>query len=201
MRRDFLCASALVACYGTLPTAAFIPSSSSSMSNGVNSRHKQIQRTWSGLNLVPEQGNQLVAAYTAALSKYQENHEDEDILEEFDNTDVGSTNRNFLQRVFSLPSASKKVKVMAPTTTTIITSRPSSSSSCDDPNQEILLFPLVGFTFCRHGNQVVPLPTQSNLACRLPPSKEGDVYGWYSPVCKLNMYAVNEEEYCTAPSS
>jgi hypothetical protein len=68
----------------------------------------------------------------------------------------------------------------------------------------VVIFPLVGFTFCQNGNRVVALPTQSNVSCRLSfrsTTKKEDVYGWYSPVCKLNLYAADEEAYCQAPSN
>jgi len=222
-RRGILPAGALIVWYGSsCPASAFSPSD------------RQVRRqapvrqppTWSSsaspLHLVPEQGNQLVAAYTAALSKY---HEEEHRLDgegvedavamnndsEIDDsprrlrnptTLTTDSSRNFVQRAFSLPSLGNNNNKKKKTKASVASS---SSSSIDEGDQhDIVLFPLVGFTFCRNGNQVVPLPTQSNVSCRLPRRSKVDqeqVYGWYSPVCKLNMYATNEDDYCTAPNT
>lgn len=217
-RQGILQAGALIVWYGSCSSFAFSPSDMQLR------RHVRQQPGSSQLQLVPEQGNQLVAAYTASLSKYHEEHrlvsegvEDEAMDDDVENDDSprrlgnpktltsdSSSSRNFVQRAFSLPSLgnnnnnnNKKLKAMSSTS--------ASSSSTDDTDQQhdVVLFPLIGFTFCRNGNQVVPLPTQSNVSCRLPRRSKVDqeqVYGWYSPVCKLNMYAANEEEYCTAPN-
>jgi hypothetical protein len=220
MRRGMLHAGALVL-YGSCSSSAFSPSDILLQRNVrlLHSQHVQ-KPVWSSqLHLVPEQGNQLVAAYTAALSKYEEEHRldgegVEDVAMNDDDesprwvgnpttpADDSSTSsrasRNFVQRAFSLPSLgssnnNKKLK----------TSSSTSSSSTENGDQhDVVLFPLVGFTFCRNGNQVVPLPTQSNVSCRLPRRSDvhqEEVYGWYSPVCRLNMYAANDEEYCNSP--
>lgn len=178
---------------------AFTPSSKTP-------KQQQQQRSsrCSQLRLVPEQGNQLVAAYTAALSKYEDISDDDDDYEEEDDDDVPrmtttATNRNFVQRAFSIPSPTitnnKKRSIKRDSFTTAI-------STTEGSGDDVVIFPLVGFTFCQNGNRVVALPTQSNVSCRLPRSKTSraeEIYGWYSPVCKLNLYAPMDEEYCQAP--
>jgi hypothetical protein len=165
----------------------------------------------SSLKLVPGQGNQLVAAYNA------KNYKDVTLPED-DNDDADDegfvspptaidvepiaaavvaappNNRNFVRRAFNLPSNMIR-RHPHPKAELIDTSAaPIIGNAADD----VVLYPLVGFTFCRNGDRVVALPTTNHVSCRLPISRKEEVYGWFSPVCKLDMYS---EDPCRAPES
>lgn len=196
MKRDTLyyaSALPLLAFSGLLlePSAAFVSSST---------RGQQLVK----LNLVPGQGNQLVAAYNAATCKKTELEDDENDTDAVPqaavtitvNDPVGvaqDTPRNFVKRAFSLPSHKKHPHPKA---------EGLESTSSDSPSfpmetsKDVVYFPLVGFTFCRSGDRVIPLPTQSNVSCRLRTNRKEELYGWFSPVCKLDLYA---EDPCRAP--
>lgn len=165
MRREFLHACAVLALF---ESGAYAFSASS-----MNQKHRA-----SCLQLVPEQANQLVAAYTAGLKDFEDLEDLEDEIANMPPKINEQNPRNFVQRAFNLP-ARKHPK----------------------EDGDVVVYPLVGFTFCQNGDRVVALPTKSNVSCRLLPisHKEAVVYGWYSPVCKLDMYAP-EDSYCQAPS-
>lgn len=155
------------------------------------------------LQLVPGQGNQL-AAYNAAHHKDEEDVQDND---EADNDfealpmaitvgsepDAANSNsRNLVKRAFNLPS--NMIRRHPHPKVELIESPTASKSS--NTLEDIVLYPLVGFTFCRNGDRVVALPTTSNVSCCVPISHKGELYGWFSPVCKLDMYS---EDPCHAP--
>ena len=153
------------------------------------------------LQLIPGQGNQLVAAYNAATCKKIEDGQEQEANKE-EETAGGETiiqlvkpsapskaddepsspaSQSLASRIFSLPSA-------------LIGNRKSHKKS--DKNDDIVLYPLVGFKLVHHDEKVIALPTKSHVACRLPVSsrKDEDVYGWYSPSCSLNLYAQDISE-------
>jgi hypothetical protein len=181
MRRDTLYYASVMALFGLLePSAAFV------------SPFSRQQQSAVALNLVPGQGNQLVAAYNAANCKKENEYDDDEESKSplptaitVNQPLVGlakDTPRNFVQRAFSLPSYG-------------LEQFPSSSDNKKE-QKDVIYFPLVGFTFCRNGDRVIPLPTQSNVSCRLRTNHKEEVYGWFSPVCKLDMYS---EDLCHAP--
>ncbi len=127
------------------------------------------------LHLVPGQGNQLVAAYNAAACKNEDSDSEESpiiITEE--------TPRNFVTKVFNLPS---------------VRLHPYPKAEGVDSDSDVVYYPMTGFTFCRNGDRVIALPTTSNVSCRLPNRNE-EVFGWFSPVCKLDLYS---DDLCRDP--
>lgn len=136
------------------------------------------------LHLVPGQGNQLVAAYTAATcQKEKENNENGfddaaiQLVTEVGEEPSSAAARSIASRIFSLPS-------------TLINRK--NSKNCQE---DIVLYPLVGFKLVHYGEKVIALPTKSHVACRLPVSEKDEaVYGWYSPSCSLDLYAEDISE-------
>jgi hypothetical protein len=130
------------------------------------------------LNLMPGQGSQLVAAYNAASCQKEQGKSQIDIKVRTDVTDheeqALNAARSFASRLFSVPSA-------------LISGR---------QQDDIVLYPLVGFKLVHYDDQVIVLPTKSHVACRLPSSKmdEEGVVGWFSPACSLNLYAEDISE-------
>ena len=62
---------------------------------------------------------------------------------------------------------------------------------------DVVLYPVVGFRIVEdeeHHSRV--LPTKSNVSCRIPNNYNEDLYGWFSPACRLNLY---KEDPCEAP--
>lgn len=120
----------------------------------------------SALNLLPSQGNQLVAAYNAISV---ENAEAAPIKVDKDVSDT-SNKKNFLTRVFQLPSMK----------------HPGQKKETD-----IVYYPMVGFRFFEGIDSV--FPTTSHVSCMMPTKsqKEEEVFGWYSSSCKLDLFADN----------
>eukprot|EP00429_Kryptoperidinium_foliaceum_P009913 CAMPEP_0176004070 /NCGR_PEP_ID=MMETSP0120_2-20121206/1501_1 /TAXON_ID=160619 /ORGANISM="Kryptoperidinium foliaceum, Strain CCMP 1326" /LENGTH=165 /DNA_ID=CAMNT_0017336735 /DNA_START=111 /DNA_END=606 /DNA_ORIENTATION=- len=145
---------------------AFCPSSSTT--------HQQQQKM--ALHLVPGQGNQLAAAFSAACSKGK--HEDDfrkpvatEVPDASATTDKENPALNFMQRAFHFPNVIRRQPVH-PKDQLMIEQK-------FERNKDVVLFPLVGFTFCKNGDRVVPLPTKSNVCCRLPARLEQEeLYGW-----------------------
>jgi len=141
------------------------------------------KRKASSLSLVPGQGNQLVAACNAA-NLHSDDHRSAACS---DNEADGnpSNARSFVSKVFSLPSAIISHK------------RP----PCDEAlfsfthffhkKEDIVWYPLVGFCFVKNDNgDCIPLPTASIGACPIRPRYvDQDVFGWFGPACKLDLYA------------
>eukprot|EP00428_Durinskia_dybowskii_P052666 CAMPEP_0170330176 /NCGR_PEP_ID=MMETSP0116_2-20130129/66018_1 /TAXON_ID=400756 /ORGANISM="Durinskia baltica, Strain CSIRO CS-38" /LENGTH=182 /DNA_ID=CAMNT_0010583339 /DNA_START=119 /DNA_END=667 /DNA_ORIENTATION=- len=137
------------------------------------------------LNLVPGQGNQLVAAYNAATCKKDE--EDNDGVDGSTpapvTTSVQESSRTFVNKVFHLPSVRRHPY-------------PKAEGLDNHIESDVVYYPMIGFTFCRNGDRVIALPTKSNVSCRLPVQEE-QVYGWFSPVCKLDLYS---DDPCRNPN-
>jgi len=193
MRRDSLYYATVVTClFGFAdPSCAF-----------VSTQQVYHRAEITPLHLVPGQGNQL-AAYNAANYKNEKNDDDDidDVEEEefkfIPTISVEQTAepaaRSFVQRAFNLPS-NKIRRHPHPKAEWVETSPPTSDE------KDVVLYPVLGFTFCRNGDRVVALPTTSNVSCRLPTrsSKHEELYGWFSPVCKLDMYS---EDPCHPPEA
>lgn len=198
MRQQTKHYATLIALFGLLePGASFI-----STSNLQDTR-----RSLDPLHLVPGQGNQLVAAYNAAMSRKAPSS-----AVDYDEEGLAvPDSRNFVQRVFSLPSSmikrhphpsaegldgsavSANTRANATENKNVMTKM----SSQNQKKEDVVYYPVTGFTFVKNGENVVALPTKSNVSCRLPPStKNQEVYGWFSPACKLDLYA---EDPCHAP--
>jgi hypothetical protein len=129
----------------------------------------------SALNLLPGQGNELVAAYNAAT--FQENEQEEDqavpVTLEMDHPKddrASAAARSFASRLFSLPSTLIK----------------------RSQNYDVVLYPMVGFKFVHHEDKFIALPTKSHMSCRLPSARnDEEVYGFFSPACSLDLYATD----------
>ena len=166
---------------------------------------QQQQSSLSSLQLIPGQGNQLVAAYNAATCQKKDGQGQEvdegtgaviqlvkpssssaaaaDV--DYDGLSTPAS-QSLASRIFSLPSA--------------LIGGNRKKSEKNSNNDDVVLYPLVGFKLVHNGEKVIALPTKSHVACRLPVStrKDEDVYGWYSPSCSLNLYA---EDISENPSS
>ena len=120
----------------------------------------------SALNLLPSQGNQLVAAYNAISV---ENTDTAPIKVDKDVSD-SSNKKNFLTRVFHLPPIK----------------HPGQKKEDD-----VVYYPMVGFRFFDGIDSV--FPTTSHVSCMMPTKKqkEEEVYGWYSSSCKLDLFSEN----------
>lgn len=111
----------------------------------------------SALHLVPAQGKQLAAAFEAAATHLH----DEPKVEE--KHDAVADARNFVARVFSLPSTLLHPK---------------------EQDEEALYYPIVGFQFVTESCKALPPTAPGAASCRIPSTKE-DVYGWWSAACPL----------------
>jgi hypothetical protein len=179
------------------------------------------------LKLMPGQGSQLVAAYTAATSS--SSSEDVRSSNEYlsaekaapaspqqqDNEPPSSSShwralaasRSFVSRVFHKPSSAIK-KHPHPTLEGLKTADaaaqqfpynfiPSRLATQDERKQDdVVLYPIVGFRFFNQQGSSIALPTTSHAACRLPTNRNEDVYGWFTPACRLDLYA---EDVCHEP--
>ena len=158
------------------------------------------------LNLLPAQGKQLEAAANAALAKAQaereqcEEEESECLppsSEIESETKVRSAARNFVSKVFSIPSS-------------IIRGHPRPELEGlgdadtfewqDQPGDDVVLFPMVGFQFVNDAPNhygVLPTARAGNPSCRLRNDGEQALVGWFSKACHLDMFA---ENYCDEPA-
>ena len=129
----------------------------------------------SALNLLPSQGNQLVAAYNA-ISVEKETPEAASIKVDKSGAETnGETKKSFLTRVFHLPSIN----------------HPGQKKEHD-----VVYYPMVGFRFFEGIDSV--FPTTSHVSCLMPTKnqKEEEVYGWFSLSCKLDVFS---DDVCRNP--
>jgi hypothetical protein len=193
-------------------------------------QHQQRSSASSSLRLVPGQGNQLAAAYTASLSKEEKKEIQSNPAAERPDADPNeppsssshwralAASRSFVQRVFHLPSSAIK-KHPHPTLEGLKETQSSTTTSQPQPTfpfnfiprhqqqekeEDYVLYPLVGFQFVKSKDAVdgtdrtIALPTTSHAACRLPTNRHEELYGWFSPGCKLDLYS---EDVCHAPTA
>mmetsp|Transcript_16392 Transcript_16392/g.29398 ORF Transcript_16392/g.29398 Transcript_16392/m.29398 type:complete len:236 (-) Transcript_16392:347-1054(-) len=119
-----------------------------------------------------------------------------------------AASKSFVARAFHMPSSAIK-KHPHPTLEGLKETPSSSSSSAVFPynfiphhqeqHEDVVLYPIVGFRFVpdsKNGGKSVALPTTFHAACRLPMNRNEDVYGWFSPGCKLDLYS---EDVCHEP--
>jgi len=135
--------------------------------------------TASSLNLVPAQGNQLVAAYNAICEEKSAASLKEAPIQLDNNVDGNNkgaiaASRKFLTRIFHMPSIKHP----------------------GQKQHDVSYYPMLGFRFFKGTSTV--LPTTSNVSCTLPThsQKEEEVYGWFSSSCKLDLFS---EEICHNP--
>jgi hypothetical protein len=131
------------------------------------------------LDLLPGQGNQLVAAYNAGVAFQKSNQQHQKGL--------ASLLRNFMKRMISLPFVFHRQRLAG-----WADGFPSVSQSHDHENA--VYYPLVGFKFVPspHDGHVIALSTTSHVACRIHTSNqdEEEVFGWYKPAyCPLDITA------------
>jgi hypothetical protein len=132
----------------------------------------------SALNLLPGQGNELVAAYNAATCKEddEEEYQAKPVALEIDDPEDNQTSaaaRSFASLLFSLPSTLRK----------------------RSQNYDVVLYPMVGFKFVHHEDKFVALPTMSHMSCRLPSARNNEeVYGFFSPATSLDFHATDISE-------
>lgn len=129
----------------------------------------------SSLNLVPDQANQLVAAYNAATSTSATAVTapiklDKDVEEQHHKGAIAAA-KSFLTRVFHKPSV-------------------------EHPHHDVVYYPMVGFRFFEGIDDV--FPTTSHVSCTMPTKaqKEEEVFGWFSPSCGLDMFS---DDVCHNP--
>ena len=134
------------------------------------------------LQLVPEQGKQLVAAFEAE-SASPHHH----VLNTADERPIGLVAKSsaFVSRIFSIPGA-------------IMGRHPAAEPALVEfePTDDVVLYPIVGFQFVKKGQQV--LPTTTNVSCRLATrAPDEEVYGWYTTACRLD--SIYSDTYCDDP--
>ena len=139
--------------------------------------------TASQLGLVPDQGNQLVAAYNAICTEQERMKKNGNAAPvasgiKVDKAVDGQQSRgpigvskDFLAKVFHLPSVMH-------------------------PAEDVVYYPMVGFRFFEGIDTV--LPTTSHNCCVIPTKsqKEEEVFGWFSPSCQLDLFS---EDICQNP--
>lgn len=135
------------------------------------------QHSKTSLNLLPSQGNQLVAAYNAACVEKERTKGAADEAPAADINIVKSVgaiaaSKNFLARVFHMPSVKHPGK------------------------QDVVYYPMIGFRFFEGIDTV--FPTTCHASCMMPTKgqQEEEVYGWYSSSCKLDLFS---EDVCHNP--
>lgn len=146
------------------------------------------QKPQSGLHLLPDQGNQLVAAYNAISIEKNDSKEETTTngVENATNIEVDknvegnhqrgaiAASKSFLARVFHLPSARHPGEDVG----------------------DVVYYPMVGFRFFEGIDTV--FPTTSHVSCVMPTKsqKEEEVFGWFSPSCQLDLFS---EDICQNP--
>lgn len=150
----------------------------------------------SRLSLVPDQANQLVAAYNANCveKKLSPPTESKDMAliaasrirvskpanNNGNNHNGGAiaASKSFLARVFHMPSVKHP------------------ASEADEAKRDVVYHPMVGFRFFSGIDAV--FPTKSNVSCMMPTKtqKEEEVFGWFSPSCQLDAFS---DDICLNP--
>jgi len=129
----------------------------------------------SQLGLVPDQGNQLVAAYNAITTEQENEDGNGDpvatgikVDKAVDQHQKGSLGmaRSFLAMVFNLPTVRH-------------------------PAEDVVYYPMLGFRFFEGLDTV--FPTISHNCCVMPTKsqKKEEVFGWFSPSCQLDLFSEN----------
>lgn len=143
-------------------------------------------RSTVSLNLKQGQGSQLVAAWNAAHPDEDNDEQDHAQHHETHTTIKHNKAREFVSRVFALPSS-------------VIKRHPFPQS---EGLKDVVYYPVVGFQYfkTKEGKSVAVPTTNCNASCSLHPSlQEEPVYGWFtSAACPLgSLYA---DDYCSEPS-
>jgi hypothetical protein len=158
----------------------------------------------SSLQLVPEQGSQLVAAFNAAATAAADHKKQGG----YENVTGGKEEFAELN------------DFIAGEGTSVIGSRPAAVASAarafvsrvgsilsdyfwregEKEGDDVVLYPIVGFKFVQdEPNHFRALPTQSNPSCRIVNHVEQELYGWYCTACGLD--SIFSEHYCEQPDN
>ena len=168
-------------------------------------QNRRTTATRTALQLVPEQGNQLAAAYNAALDHKESIVEDEEQQDNTSHWRAISTSKSFLNRLFHKPSAPESTTQEEENNNHSKFQLGTFLHNLSHPNlhihnkakvDEVYLYPIVGFQFVEGCQDA--LPTLSHVSCRMPTKsqKEEEVVGWYTTCCKLDLYS---DDVCHSP--
>lgn len=192
---------------GILSCAALLAGEGEAFTASPSLRQTTISTT-SSLNLVPDQGKQLVAAYNARCSSSETSSQSQEsaaaaavapIQVENDDVDVDghehvdesshwraiAASKSFLTRVFHKPSGNHPDSFHQ-------------QNKQERKHEDVVYYPMVGFRFFEGIDNV--FPTTSHVSCAIPTKrqKEEEVYGWFSSQsCKLDLLS---EDVCYNPN-
>jgi hypothetical protein len=169
------------ASYIFLLSALFLEQSSAFQSPRVVRRESSAP-----LHLLPGQGNQLVAAFTAACQETtDENHSVQiTINKDKKHQPKEECHRSILSRIFSLPS-------------NLIKKHP--HPAAEGLEGDVVLYPMLGRTFFMTSDgECMSFPTKSAAACSIVKNKDEQVYGFFSPSCQLDPFS---EDICHGPEN
>eukprot|EP00536_Pseudo-nitzschia_multiseries_P003104 jgi/Psemu1/284196/fgenesh1_pg.44_\ len=185
------------------PTEAFTTHVHTHLSN--THQHQHLQQS-SALRLLPDQGNQLVAAYNA-LSESQ-------LKETKATTTAAATNSSNKAPI----EVSKDIRVVADEAeaaprskwreSTIAASKSLLSKIFQGPAvlhplelkfgrpEDVCYYPMVGFRYIEGVDTV--LPTKASASCSMPTrsQREEELFGWFSSSCKLDLFS---DDVCVNP--
>jgi hypothetical protein len=192
-------------------------------SGGCSSSQQERSSACSPLHLTPQQGKQLVAAYEVECSRQRRPTDEEDgddgveeeefIVGKFEqaaSSKLPSSSsamepsklaaaRSFVSRVFSIPSTMRHPRYSMDDNENedmpfeALISLPKSLNGDED---DVVLYPLVGFRIFMVDGKPSVVPTSSQAACRLFPQQQ-EVFGWWTQSCKLDIYS---KDPCQKPS-
>jgi len=156
------------------------------------------------LHLLPSQGCQLAAAFAAASVKEEDKPQPQDpvSLHNGSFSDPTQAARVFVSRVFSIPSHILPHSASNSQHNWLHNPFEHNEVCIDKEEDDVVLFPVVGFTFVKGENeevQVLPSPDGSVGACNIDSvrqTKELPLYGWFSPCCKLGDLYEDDQMYC-----
>ncbi|GAX26973.1 hypothetical protein FisN_9Lh279 [Fistulifera solaris] len=141
------------------------------------------------LNLRPAQGPQLIAAYNAAYCDKKDTDEDDVPTIATPSEDTRpqgiAAARRYVGRLFSAPSSllHPQAEGVQDGWTSFV--NPIEELHSKSGEEDVVLYPVVGFCLTTVQNGVRALPTVSHPACRLHDQHNEVIYGWYSPACRL----------------
>lgn len=161
------------------------------------------QTSSSSLNLLPDQGNQLVAAYNAFSETQRKESKAAKskagaadtaaaasigIVKEDWKASTIAVSKNILSRIMQGPSVLHPLERGS--------SNNGNSYDNENPNNDVCYYPMVGFRYIAGVDTA--LPTKSTAACAMPTKsqKEEEVFGWFSSSCKLDLFS---EDVCHNP--
>jgi len=158
------------------------------------------------LHLLPSQGCQLAVASAAASVKEEDRiaHQHDGKLDEKISPELVTPTqaaREFVSRVFSIPS--HILPNVSHMQQSWLHNPFEHNEICEDERRDdVVLYPLVGFTFVNVNDEMKVLPPPfTSGACSIGSmrqTKESPVYGWFSPCCQLGDLYGDDETYCGA---